>query len=116
MCSSDLNPDPVEVGSTTTYTIIVTNQGTAPATNVKVSATLPEGMAYDSSTGSTARFILLGKQVDFDPIPSLAPKETVTLTVKVRASQTGDVRFRVEMNADQLTGPVLEEESTNFYQ
>lgn len=109
-------PDPVEIGKQTTYSIVVTNQGTANATNIKMAATIPDGMEYVSSTGSTARLVVVGKLVDFDPVPTLKPKEKLTFTVTVKGVQPGDLRFRVEMNADQLTGPVLEEESTKLYQ
>lgn len=110
------SPDPVEIGTQTTYSILVTNQGTANASNIKIAATVPDGMEYVSSTGSTARLVVLGKLVDFDPIPILTPKENLVFTVTVKGVQPGDLRFRVEMNADQLTGPVLEEESTKLYQ
>ena len=110
------NPDPVEIGTQTTFSIVVTNQGTANATNIKISATIPDGMEYVSSTGSTARLVLVGKRVDFDPVPILKPKDSLTFTITVKGVQPGDLRFRVEMNADQLTGPVLEEESTQLYQ
>ncbi len=110
------NPDPVEIGTQTTYSILVTNQGTANATNIKIAATIPDGMEYVSSTGSTARLVVVGKLVDFDPVPILKPKEDLVFTVTVKGVQPGDLRFRVEMNADQLTSPVLEEESTKLYQ
>lgn len=108
--------DPVEVGSTTTYTIVITNQGTATTTNLKISARLPETAEYVSSTGSAARLIVMGKRVDFDPIQKLEPKKAITLTVTIRGTQPGDERFHVIMEADQLTSPVIEEESTKFYQ
>ena len=108
-------PDPVEVGTQTTYSIVVTNQGTANATNIKVAATIPDGMKYISSTGSTGRLVVVGKLVDFDPIPVLKPKKNLVYTVTVEGMEPGDHRFRVEINADQLTNPVLEEESTKLY-
>ena len=108
--------DPVEVGETEQYSIVVTNQGTAPTTNIKISAELSDKMKYVSSTGSSSRLVVLGKRVDFDPIPAIAPKKSITFTVTVRGTQPGDERFRVHMEADQLTSPVLVEESTNFYQ
>jgi len=110
------NPDPVEVGAQTTYSILVTNQGTANATNIKISATVPEEMEYVSSSGSTARLVVVGKLVDFDPVPILKPKANLRFTVTIKGLQPGDLRFRVKMTADQLTSPVLEEESTKLYE
>ena len=108
-------PGLVEVGTQTTYSIVVTNQGTANATNIKVTATIPDGMKYISSTGSTGRLVVVGKLVDFDPIPALKPKKNLMYTVTVEGMEPGDHRFRVEVNADQLTNPVLEEENTKLY-
>ena len=108
-------PDPVEVGTQTTYSIVVTNQGTANATNIKIAATVPDGMVYVSSTGSTGRLVVVGKLVSFNPVPTLKPKGNLTFTVTVKGTEAGDHRFRVEMNADQLTSPFLEEESTKLY-
>ena len=108
-------PDLVEVGAQTTYSIVVTNQGTANATNIKVVATIPDGMKYISSTGSTGRLVIVGKLVDFNPIPVLKPKKNLVFRVTVEGMELGDHRFRVKINADQLTSPILEEESTKFY-
>jgi uncharacterized repeat protein (TIGR01451 family) len=108
--------DPVEVGATEKYSIVVTNQGTAPTTNIKISAELTDNMEYVSSTGSSSRLVVLGKRVDFDPIPILEEKQSLTFTVTVRGTRPGDERFRVTMQADQLKTPVLVEQSTTFYQ
>ena len=76
---------------------------------------VPDGMVYVSSTGSTGRLVVVGKLVNFNPVPTLKLKENLTFTVTVKGTEAGDHRFRVEMNADQLTSPVLEEESTKLY-
>lgn len=52
----------------------------------------------------------------FEPYASLAPKQKISWTLVVKANQTGDTRFAVEMNTDQLTSPVNETESTRFYE
>ena len=108
------NPDPIEVGSNVTYTITVTNQGTAVGTNIRLACTLPPQEEFVSADGPT-RGNGSGKSVTFDPLPSLAPKATATFRVVVKGASVGDVRFRVEMNSDQLTSPVMETESTNIY-
>ena len=53
--------------------------------------------------------------MNFAPIPSLAPKATAVFKVKVKGTAAGDLRFKVEMNSDQLTRPVMETESTHIY-
>jgi uncharacterized repeat protein (TIGR01451 family) len=109
------NPDPVEVGSGTTYTIRVTNQGTANATNVVIQSMLADGEELVQAGGATAASAS-GAQVQFAPVPVLAPGQVVEFLVEVKAVKaTGDVRFRTMMNADQLTDAVREEESTRLY-
>ena len=45
------DPDPIEIGSTTTYTIVVTNQGTVDDTNIVITAIIPAEEDYVSSDG-----------------------------------------------------------------
>lgn len=107
--------DPVEVGTETTYVITATNQGTAVGTNISITCTLEDNYEYVSSGGVT-NGSLTGKVVQFTPLSSLAPKAKATWQVKVKALKTGDVRFKVEMNTDQIERPVEETEATNLYQ
>lgn len=108
------SPDPVVVGATTTYTIAVTNQGSAVATNVKLMGTLENQMEFVSAKGDT-NSKAEGQTVTFDPLATLAPKATATWTVVVKASAEGDVRFKTTLTSDQLSRPVEELESTTFY-
>ncbi|MCW5769273.1 MAG: DUF11 domain-containing protein [Phycisphaeraceae bacterium] len=108
------NPDPVEVGGQTTYTIIATNQGSLAGTNIRIVSTLEDEMAFVSAGGATNATVS-GKTVTFAPLASLAPGASATWTVVVRAVADGDVRFTTQMTSDQLTRPVQENEATNFY-
>ena len=107
--------DPIEVGNTETYVIVVTNQGSAPDTNIQIVAILPDEQTYVSSSGST-RGSLSGQTITFAPLPSLAPKAKVEWRIVVRASKPGDVRFTVRMTSDELTTPVQENEATKLYE
>lgn len=106
--------DPVELGSETIYEIRVVNQGTVPATNVRVAATLPREMEGTGAEGPTENH-LQDDVLTFDPIPSLAPQADVTYRVKVRGAKSGDCRFRATLITDQLSRPVVKEESTTIY-
>ncbi len=106
--------DPIEVGGNETYLITVTNQGSAPDTNIRIECTLEDTMQYVSSSGVT-RGSSEGAAVTFAPLPSLAPKAKAIWKVVLKAVDAGDVRFKVTMNSDQLKRPVEETEATNFY-
>lgn len=108
------SPDPIRLNSETTYTIKITNQGSAIATNIKVVANLEETMTFVNAGGVTAGNVD-GRSVTFEPLATLAPKAVATYTVTVKAKSEGDVRFRATLTSDQLKRPVEESESTNFY-
>jgi uncharacterized repeat protein (TIGR01451 family) len=107
--------DPVKVGSQTTYVISVTNQGSAAATNVRITCLLEGNVQYVSSAGATAGSVE-GQMVKFYPLSSLEPKAKAAWRVVVAAVKPGDVRFKTVMNVDQLTRPVEETESTHIYE
>lgn len=112
--------DPVEVGTDEVYTIIVTNQGSANDTNIRIVATIPDQMDYVSSSGATNGTVA-GKVVTFEPLGSLAPKaratwKVVTKGINTAGVDTADVRFKVELNSDVTTTPVNETESTHIYE
>lgn len=105
--------DPVRVGTTVTYRITVTNQGSARDTNIKVVATLEDAAEFVSAVGAhTTR----GKSVEFAAVPVLNAKERVTFEVVVRAVKAGDTRFTVTLDTDELSREVRETEATNFYE
>jgi uncharacterized repeat protein (TIGR01451 family) len=106
--------DPVRVGTRATYVIRVENQGSATATNIRIACLLENNVQYLSSAGATAGS-KDGQTVRFFPLGSLAPKATAAWRVVVEAVRPGDVRFKAVMNADQLSRPVEETESTHIY-
>ena len=109
------DPDPIEIGNPTTYTITVTNQGTAVDTNIIVKAIIPDEEDYASSDGPT-KGALEGKTVTFGTLASLAPKDKATWKVVVKGKKEADVRFKVVLKSD-ATGdvPVEKTESTHIY-
>ncbi len=106
--------DPIEVGGQETYVITVTNQGSAPDTNIRIAVTLPPQQEFVSAGGAT-NGTNSGRDITFAPLASLAPGARAEWRVVVRAADEGDVRFAVEMTSDELTSPVRETEATNLY-
>lgn len=107
--------DPIEVGSNETYLIVVTNQGSATGTNIRVTCTVPDEQEYVSGTGPSQASVS-GKKVTFAPLATLAAKAKATYRVVVKGTKAGDVRFAVELISDQMTSPVNETESTHQYE
>jgi len=97
------------------YTITVTNQGSADGTGIQIVADLEDTQQYVSSTGPTAG-AAKGQTITFAPLAKLAPKASVSWTIKVKAVKTGDVRFKTTMTSDQISRPVEETEATNQYE
>ena len=109
------DPDPVEKGANTTYTISAYNQGSAVGTNMVIECVLPDQEEFVASGGATTG-TASGRTVTFAPLPSLAPKARATWYVTVKALAEGDVRFTTRMKTAEMRGePVMETESTNIY-
>ncbi len=107
--------EPVEIGGNVTYVITVTNEGSAPDTNIRVSAVLDDKVQYMSSAGATAGSVL-GKTISFAPLRTLEPKGKVIWRIVVKGVVAGDVRLKVTMHTDQLALPVEDTEATRIYQ
>ncbi|MCU0787989.1 MAG: DUF11 domain-containing protein [Verrucomicrobia bacterium] len=106
--------DPIEVGSTVTYVIKATNQGSAADTGIKVVCTLESEQQFVSGSGTTT-VSGSGDTITMAPVASLAPKEVATWRVNAKALKAKNIRFSVSMTSDNLTRPVTETESTNQY-
>ena len=98
--SNDVNS--LVPGTSTTYTITVTNSGPSTATNVKVSDLLPDGLLSAMWTGSNGS---TGNGNLSDTIVSLASEESVTysLTCNISESLTGSVVNSVNVSSEYDT-------------
>jgi len=108
------DPDPNEIGQNMTYTITVTNQGSAVDSNITINCTLSVIQEFASASGATPGKAS-GKSVIFDSLASLAPGAKAIYKVTVKGTGEGDTRFKIEMNSANLTTPVMETEATRFY-
>lgn len=106
--------DPVEVGGSQTYTIRVANQGTAPATAVRIECTLPPEESFVSAEGP-GKHAADGQKLTFESIPTLPPGQALAYRVVVKGVSEGDARFVVKLSTEQLKTPVTETESTQIY-
>ncbi len=105
--------DPVKVGTNAIYDVKVTNQGSGPDNNVKVTATIPDGEEYVSTDGPTQPTVD-GKTLTFPVIPSLGTKESATWKVSVKATTAQDVQFKTTAACDGVA-PAEKTEPTKLY-
>ena len=105
------NPDPVAVGDTTTYTVKVTNQGSANDSNVHVIVTVDDELIPTSSSAGTIN----GQVVDLGVVPTLAPKDAVSYSIVAKGVKAGGAVTKFTLKSDMLASPITAEESTTVY-
>jgi uncharacterized repeat protein (TIGR01451 family) len=106
------DPDPVPIGDSTTYTVKVTNQGTADDTNVKIVVEFPGEIEPVSASNEGA---VNGKIVTFPAHPRLGPKETFEYKITAKGVKEGDARVKFVRTSDEIPAPTSGEESTRIY-
>lgn len=106
--------DPIEVGQEVSYEIKVTNQGSAPGTNIRLTCALPVGEEFVSGSGATP-VQASDRTLTMSPVTTLNAKESASWRVVVKAVQAEDARFKVELRSDQFERPITEDESTQLY-
>jgi uncharacterized repeat protein (TIGR01451 family) len=107
------NPDPVAVGSNTTYTVRVTNQGSADDQNVAISVVVDSELVPLSSDDPDAT--ISGQRVTFPVIATLAAKQVVNHHIQARGVTVGDAHTKFIVGSQMLTSPITSEESTTVY-
>ncbi|MGA3283622.1 MAG: hypothetical protein ABSD57_04090 [Verrucomicrobiota bacterium] len=105
------DPDPVAVGETTTYTVKVTNQGSADDSNVRVVVTIaPELVPVSASEGT-----IDGQTVTLPVVPKLPAKQAVAYKIVAKGVRAGDGHTKFTLSSDMLKSPITAEESTTIY-
>jgi uncharacterized repeat protein (TIGR01451 family) len=105
------DPDPVAVGDSTTYTVKVTNQGSAEDHNVQVIVTIADELTPVSSSEGT----ISGNTVTLPVVPSLAPKQAVSYKIVAKGVKVGDGHTSFKLTSDILKSAISAQESTHVY-
>ena len=106
------SPDPIQVGETTTYTVKVTNQGTAEDTGVKVVVEFPAELDPVSASNGG---VVSGKTVTFPAYPRLAPKQAFEYSIVAKGVKAGDARVKFIRTSTDIPASTTAEESTRVY-
>jgi uncharacterized repeat protein (TIGR01451 family) len=104
----------VQVGQNTTYQVVVKNQGSGAAKNVRITATLPQGLEFVNGSGDS-RIAASGKNLSFEPIASLNPGATAKWTVTAKALSPGMMQFELKLMSDELDEAAIESEPTRLF-
>jgi uncharacterized repeat protein (TIGR01451 family) len=102
------SPDPVAEGATLTYTILVSNAGPDPATNVVVTDDLPKQIKFVSATASSGSCQSppgkgKGGKVECN-LGTLSNGGTATVTIRTTATKAGDISNTASVTSD-ITDP-----------
>ena len=94
------SPNPVRQGNTLTYTVGITNNGPATATNVTVTDTLPPQVSFVSDTTTQGTCSLTSGTVTCS-LGTMVSGATATITITVTAVTRGSVTNTASVTASQ---------------
>jgi uncharacterized repeat protein (TIGR01451 family) len=106
--------DPIEVDGVTEYVVRVGNQGTKPATGVRLSATLLGDLEPVEARGPSGHRVD-NLTVSFEPLAKLAPAEEAIFRVRAKGRTAGDQRVQVQLMSEDHPAPITKEEVTRVY-
>jgi uncharacterized repeat protein (TIGR01451 family) len=105
--------DPVIVGNEFTYTVVVSNTGSAKAESVKITGRFPPKLNCAGAESSIGQVSLQDGALSLD-VGDLDPGAKVTITVRVKAIEEGDVVYGVTAQFAGPGGKVSAEEITSI--
>jgi uncharacterized repeat protein (TIGR01451 family) len=105
--------DPIRVGENTTYTIRVRNQGDFEPVSGTVTLQFKDNLVPKAVQGN-ASGLINGQTVTF-PRTTLEPGKDINLSVTAEGVKIGPSRAVLSFNADFLSEPVINQETTNIY-
>lgn len=103
----------IELGGETTCEIRVTNRGSKAATNVSISAVMPQGLRAISAKGDSQHRVE-PTQVTFAPLVQLAPGAEALFHVTAQGVAPGDQLVKVRVTSDDQQ-PITKEASARVY-
>jgi uncharacterized repeat protein (TIGR01451 family) len=109
------DPDPIQVGETSVFTIRVANQGTTiPIKDLNIVATLPEELELVPGRVSDAG-VISGRTITWPTVPGVDPRTSVVRTFTVKGVRAGDARSKASITTSVRKEPIEEFESTTVY-
>lgn len=105
--------DPVKVGETTVYEVVVRNEGTAQDLNLQLTGKLPASLEFVEADGDT-EVSGEGDSLNFAKLDKLAPGDVASWLVTVKGTSKGRGALRLELQSDAFKR-VTSSEPTTVY-
>jgi uncharacterized repeat protein (TIGR01451 family) len=107
--------NPVKAGANAMYRITVTNAGTNPERNVRLSLALPESMTYVTKVAPVDVSTTDGPNIQFLPILELRPQESIPFDVTLRATNNpGPAQVTAQVTSANQTQPLTDSATTTI--
>lgn len=104
---------PVAVGDRVAMRVRARNRGTAAASNVAVSVTIPKSMRL--VTAGPAKYTVKDDVVTFSPTKSLAKSASQDFDLVLEAITKSDARLKAQVAADEMASPLSREEAIMIF-
>jgi len=109
------DPDPIQVGETSKFSIKVTNQGSVlNISELSIVATLPAELEVVPGTVSDGGAVD-GKTITWPVVPTVGPKGSVPRSYVAKGVKAGDGRTKVSITTATRKNPIEQIESTTVY-
>jgi uncharacterized repeat protein (TIGR01451 family) len=105
------DPDPLQIGEQTTYTIRITNQGNVPINNINL--VVDSDAEIDPVSSPEGK--IAGKKVTFPTVTALPGKQSRTFTFTGKAVSIGQAYQKTVVTAEGFREPIEELEVTTTY-
>ena len=110
---SDLS-DPIKIGGTTKYLIIVENTGPQTDKNISLRINIPAGMRLVDFDGKIAKQD--ARLLEVEPIAELAAGEKETFRLELAADEVGKMRLTASASSDLSGDDVQADELTTVFE
>ena len=104
---------PITVGERIVMTVRARNRGTSPARNVAIKVQIPKELSVVEvrSNNQLVKFTNGSDHIELPAISTLAGRDKSEFEIMLKATASADVRFGVQVNADELSKPVSRDEA-----
>lgn len=101
---------PVTVGEQVSFRVVGRNRGTLASKNVQLKVVLPAQLSLVNIRGR-GKYTQQGQTIIFEPVGSLGVNEKLAFDLNLKAVKEGDLRVKVQIQSDEMSKPLLREES-----